>query len=330
MKSSMLALVAFAACATASPIPEETYQKLFSDFVTKFEKRYDLGDFFKRFNIFKNNLDFIREHNANNKESYTVAMNHMGDISSEEYSAMLGYQRSQLPYLRSKNVQLLNESFAPSSVDWVAKGAVTPVKNQQQCGSCWAFSTTGSIEGANFIANGELVSLSEQMLVDCSTENNGCNGGLMDYGFEYVIKTGGLCTEDDYKYTARKGSCKAKKCGVLKARIYGFSDVAPENEKQLKAAVALGPVSVAIEADKSAFQFYHSGVLTSSACGTQLDHGVLVVGYGTEDGTDYWKIKNSWGSSWGEDGFIKIKRGDSKGSKGECGVAAQPSYPTFK
>jgi len=315
-----------------SPIPEETYQSLFNDFMQKFEKTYSMDEFFERYNVFKSNLDYVRDHNSKNRESYRLAMNHMGDLSGEEFSARLGYQRANMGYLRSKNYADLSNVTAPSSIDWVSKGAVTPVKNQEQCGSCWAFSTTGSVEGHNYIKNGELVSLSEQELVDCSAAegDNGCNGGLMDYGFEYIIKEGGLCTESDYPYVASQETCKAKSCGTKSAKVTGYKDVEPQNEADLKKAVSLGPVSVAIEADKQAFQFYHSGVLTSSACGTQLDHGVLVVGYGTEDDTPYWKVKNSWGASWGQDGYILIKRAEVAGSKGECGIALQPSYPTFE
>merc|ERR1719265_3058325 len=216
----------------------------------------------------------------------------------------------------------------PSSVDWTTKGAVTPVKNQGQCGSCWSFSATGSLEGAWEIATGKLVSISEQQLVDCSKAegNQGCQGGLMDDAFKYMEQNG-MCTEESYSYTAKNGQCHASGCtiGVPKGSVSGFKDVSRDDENSLMEAVSKGPVSVAIEADKSVFQLYKTGVLDSTGCGTQLDHGVLVVGYGELSGKKYWKVKNSWGSSWGMSGYILLGRG--LGSAGECGILSQPSYP---
>jgi len=205
---------------------------------------------------------------------------------------------------------------------------VTPVKNQGQCGSCWSFSTTGSTEGVNAINGKGLISLSEQQLVDCSGAygNQGCNGGLMDNAFQYIIANGGICTEAAYPYTAQDGTCKntCKKTVM----IAGFKDVTHNSDVALATAVAQQPVSVAIEADQSSFQFYSGGVLTA-ACGTALDHGVLAVGYGTDTGVEYWKVKNSWGASWGEAGYIRLARGDQyNGGAGQCGIYSDPSYPT--
>jgi len=216
-------------------------------------------------------------------------------------------------------------SSLPSSVDWTTEGAVTGVKNQGQCGSCWSFSATGALEGAYEIATGTLVSISEQQLVDCSTKNSGCSGGLMDYAFEYM-ESNDMCTEASYSYTGSAGSCEATSCstGIKAGTVTGYYDVEADSEEALMEAVSQQPVSVAIEADQSAFQLYSSGVLTAT-CGTNLDHGVLVVGYGELDGTKYWKVKNSWGSSWGLDGYVLIERG--AGSAGECGILGQPSYP---
>ena len=218
---------------------------------------------------------------------------------------------------------------APDAIDWVTKGAVTPVKNQGQCGSCWSFSATGSMEGAYQIATGKLVSLSEEDLVECDQVDQGCGGGLMDNAFKFVMKNG-IAAEAAYPYisgTGIRGLCKDKKEANAVVTVTGFKDVPPKDEDALKTAVALGPVSVAIEADKSAFQLYKSGVLEKKSCGTKLDHGVLVVGYGTAPGIfgkkDYWKVKNSWGATWGEEGYIRLARG-----KNMCGVAEQPSYPT--
>merc|ERR1719169_386920 len=202
----------------------------------------------------------------------------------------------------------------PSSVDWSTKGAVTPIKNQGQCGSCWSFSATGSLEGAWEIATGKLVSISEQQLVDCSKAegNQGCQGGLMDDAFKYMEQNG-MCTEGSYPYTAKNGQCHASGCtiGVPKGSVTGYKDVSHDDENALMEAVSKGPVSIAIEADKSVFQLYKTGVLSSAQCGDQLDHGVLAVGYGELNGQKYWKVKNSWGASWGMEGYVLLARGES-------------------
>eukprot|EP00455_Lapot_gusevi_P026307 TRINITY_DN2777_c0_g1_i2.p1 TRINITY_DN2777_c0_g1~~TRINITY_DN2777_c0_g1_i2.p1 ORF type:complete len:275 (+),score=116.30 TRINITY_DN2777_c0_g1_i2:205-1029(+) len=271
----------------------------------------------------------IRQHNMAG-HSWHMAMNHFGDLTHEQFKArFLGYRMVRNNIYRAANAAPFHANATiPATVDWVAKGAVTPVKNQQQCGSCWAFSTTGSIEGAWFLAKGKLVSLSEQQLVDCSQAegNQGCNGGLMDQGFQYVEQNG-LCTEDSYPYTAQDGQCASSNCTSV-VQISSFKDVAQNNEDALAQAVAQQPVSVAIEADQSGFQFYSGGVFDGQ-CGTNLDHGVLVVGYGTDSasGELYWKVKNSWGASWGDQGYIKLVRRTGSGQPGQCGIAMQPSYP---
>ena len=182
------------------------------------------------------------------------------------------------------------------------------------------------------IQKGTLNSLSEQQLVDCAPVTDGClgcNGGQMDGAFKYVEKEGGLCSESEYKYTAKNGACKASSCGTKYNANSGYTDVTPRSSTSLMNAVAEGCVSVAIEADQTAFQHYSSGVLTGN-CGTNLDHGVLVVGYGTSGSNDYWKVKNSWGETWGEKGYVLICRNCNKnGSQGECGILDQPSYPKF-
>merc|ERR1711981_927548 len=203
-------------------------------------------------------------------------------MSSKEFKkVMLTYQADRK---QANDVVVLDEKAAPSSVDWTTKGAVTPVKNQGQCGSCWAFSTTGSVEGAYQIATGKLLSFSEQELVDCagSYGNQGCNGGLMDDGFKY-IEAKGDALESTYSYTGKTGTCSTSKqsqAAIKAGRLTKFTDVTPNSESQMMAAVAQQPVSIAIEADQSGFQFYKSGVF-SGTCGTNLDHGVLAVGYGS-------------------------------------------------
>tara|TARA_B100000035_G_scaffold53812_1_gene42230 strand:+ start:6004 stop:7122 length:1119 start_codon:yes stop_codon:yes gene_type:complete len=223
-----------------------------------------------------------------------------------------------------------------SSIDWVSKGAVTPVKNQGQCGSCWSFSTTGALEGAYFIKNGKLDSFSEQQLVDCDTLGNGgrdhgCNGGLMDNAFKWIEKNDGLCSESDYPYvsgtTKKSGSCDNSCTNVVDSKIVDYVDVTPNSDYEMMSALEKQPVSIAIQADQKDFQLYKSGVFTGD-CGTKLDHGVLLVGYGSDNGDDYYLIKNSWGTSWGDKGFIKLGRGDEfNNGKGQCGLLMQGSYP---
>jgi len=332
MKLACALLFATIGLAAAVPLMEQplfgesTYVAEWEKFVSSFEKSFiDEAEKLFRFSVFQRNFDFIHAYNRKSNGA-RLDVNAFADMTQKEFSSkFLG----GIPTKAAYTAEAVINATVPASVDWTTKGAVTPVKNQAQCGSCWAFSAVGAIEGAIFLAQNKLESLSEQQLVDCDKVDSGCSGGLMDNAFQYVEKNG-LALESDYKYTGADGSCKSSKYSAAPyTKISGFKDVAQKNEAALKTAVASQPVSVAIEADTQVFQFYSSGVLDDAAgCGTQLDHGVLAVGYGTESGKDFWKIKNSWGASWGMSGYILLARTDSTSSAGMCGLASQPSYPT--
>jgi C1A family cysteine protease len=323
-------MLALASAAFAVPVVEEFgIDNKFGAWKAQFSKAYTtIEDEAAALSAFAANDAIISEHNAKGL-SYTLGHNQFSDLTWEQFERVnMGslYLNRAPKNSERKHLKGIGQPLADSK-DWVADGAVTPVKNQARCGSCWAFSTTGSVEGAFQIANKQLLSLSEEDLVQCDHNGDqGCNGGLMDNAFEWIEKNG-IALESDYPYTSGSGvtgTCDTAKEGKPAVTISSFRDVPKGDEDALKSAVAQGPVSIAIEADKSAFQLYKGGVLDSSKCGTKLDHGVLVVGYGTDDvsGKEYWKVKNSWGATWGEDGYVRLVQG-----KNMCGVASQASYP---
>merc|ERR1712085_84549 len=335
--TTLFVLFAIAGVAVCAPLGQSDLNEVFTTFKADFERRYaDAVEEAQRFDIFSKNVNVIRNHNLK-AEGWTMGINQFTDYTSAEYKNLLGYNATAK---KANPIFEADTTNLAAAVDWVTEGAVTPVKNQQQCGSCWAFSTTGALEGALFIKNKKLVSLSEQELVDCagSFGNQGCNGGLMDDGFKF-LEADGDSTEADYAYTGKGGTCDSKKettaSGLKKAKITSYSDVTPKSCTQMMAAVAKGPVSVAIEADQTGFQHYSTGVF-SGTCGTSLDHGVLVVGYGTDGSSEYWKVKNSWGTTWGDAGYIRMTKScastgrqllGGKTKAGECGILSQPSYP---
>jgi hypothetical protein len=303
---------------------ESVYQDAFIKWMVKFDKSYAPEEFFYKYSVFKTSYDFVEAHNSGNN-TWEVELNKFADLTSAEFKLTYNGYKPELRRGVRQEVKTLADlrigAYPSGSLDWTSKGAVTGVKDQGQCGSCWAFSATGSTESAVYLKYGHLTSLSEQQLVDCSTAqgNAGCNGGLMDSAFKY-IESNGLCTEAAYPYTAKNGKCSSTSCSAsTNSKLSGYKDVT-HTENALGAAVDITPVSIAIEADQSGFQLYKSGVFCGT-CGTSLDHGVLAVGYGT-DGQDYWKVKNSWGTSWGEAGYIRICRNSNK-----CGISNEPSYP---
>ena len=303
--------------------------KQFANFLERFSKRYEtFEDMEYRFNIFRNNLRTIISHNADRTQNFTMGVNQFTDLTAQEFKdSYVGGIKTEVGSYGCKSFSS-SASGAPSSIDWRTKGAVTSVKDQGQCGSCWTFSATGAVEGAWAISTGKLLDLSEQELVDCATGfsygSHGCNGGQMEGAFKFIIENG-QCALSSYPYTAKDGSCQ--KCSAV-AHISSCSDVKPNDQISLKGAVAQQPVAVAISADTKLFQSYSSGVITSSSCYTSLDHGVLIVGYGSENGQDYWLVKNSWSDSWGSGGYVKIARSSSTNDPGVCGIAMDPSFPS--
>ena len=303
--------------------------ELFNGFIERFEKKYPtLEDFESRFSIFRSNVKTIISHNMDPQHNFTLGVNAFTDLSPQEFKekyigGFVGVTKSSCKAFTSTNAP------AGETLDWTTKGGVTPVKNQGQCGSCWSFSATGAMEGAWFVHSGKLVSLSEEQLVECSKRygNLACNGGMMDNAFQYAIDNG-MCSEAAYPYTSGAGAvgtCKTT-CQVV-VTMSSCADVAPNNQVVLKTAVSMAPVSIAIEADTAVFQSYSGGVITSTKCGTTLDHGVLIAGYGVDNGIKYWLVKNSWGVDWGENGYVKIERSDSTDDKGICGIAMEASFP---
>jgi len=310
-------------------LDENDEWKQFTHFQDRFSKKYEnIEELQTRFQIFRHNLRDIVIHNLDQTQNFTMGVNQFTDLTPEEFkSQWVGGLKAEVGSYGCKTFTS-GASGVPATVDWRNKGAVTSVKDQGQCGSCWTFSATGAIEGAWAISKGQLVDLSEQELVDCATGvsygSHGCNGGQMEGAFKFVIANG-QCSLASYPYTAKDGTCQ--KCTAV-AHISYCSDVKPNDQVSMKAAVAQQPVAVAIEADTRYFQSYSGGILTSSSCGTTLDHGVLTVGYGEENGQKYWLVKNSWGTSWGDMGYVKIARSESTNDPGICGIAMDPSFPT--
>ncbi|GAB2280552.1 hypothetical protein Dimus_015178 [Dionaea muscipula] len=292
----------------------------------------------RRFNVFKANVMHIHQHN--NKmggiKPYKLRLNKFGDMTNLEFISIYGsrIKHHRMHHPRNQTSFMYEQAQLdglPLSIDWRTKGALNPIKNQGSCGSCWAFSAVCSIESINQIRTNKLVSLSEQELVDCDNKDDaGCNGGLMENAFAFVKKNGGLTTESNYPYQAKDGTCDTTKENSHVVSIDGYEVVPQNDESALMKAVANQPVSVSIDAGGTDMQFYSQGVFTGE-CGTELNHGVVAVGYGTTtatDGTtDYWIVRNSWGTGWGENGYIRMQRGiDAK--EGLCGIAMDASYPT--
>jgi C1A family cysteine protease len=313
----------------------------FEDWIEEHKKDYGTRDkFLERFAIWLENDAYINSHNNQSpKPSWILGHNHFSDMTNDEYQRynFLGEYSNSTPQpytsMTASARRLRQKTMGgelPDSVNWVEKGAMTEVKNQGNCGSCWSFSAVAAVESAVFLKDGLSESLSEQQLVDCDKVDDACKGGLMDNAFEYIETSGGLCTQKDYPYEAKKGTCRVNECTIEdQSDVVSFVDVSPKTEKGLQEAIAVQPVSVGIEADKLSFQLYKSGVYNAT-CGIKLDHGVVAVGYGTDDdsGMDYWIVRNSWGPKWGEEGYIRIAR-EAKTSKGKCGIYSVASRPVI-
>ncbi|KAL7631758.1 UNVERIFIED_CONTAM: hypothetical protein RMT77_017939 [Armadillidium vulgare] len=314
-------LLAIIACVSAI----STVRQEWEAFKVKYNKTYTPEEDARHHKIFMENKLKISEHNKKFKSgevSFTVSINQFADMLPEELSYLRGYKQRQAKERSGPYFEPPVGVEYPTTVDWRTKGYVTPVKDQGQCGSCWAFASTGGLEGQNFAKRGKLVSLSEQNLVDC-VPGSSCSGGWMNDAFEYVRRNGGIDTEASYPYTARNGNCKYSPYYVG-GTCSGYKNVRNTESDLLAATATVGPISVAIDASNWSFQTYSSGVYYEPSCSSYyLDHAVLVVGYGTYNSKPYWLVKNSWGTSWGERGYIKMSRNRNN----NCGIANEASFP---
>jgi len=302
-----------------------SYWNKYQKYKTIYNRTYNSEKEEHRYKIFRDNFKKISKVSPNKYAKYMDLT--PSEFKNETDSCCLfnpkfAYYRTEYScnYFESKEYNL------PDSVDWRDKGVVTPVKNQGKCGSCWTFSATGAMEGAWALKSGSLISLSEQQLIDCVTQDQGCNGGEMNDAFEYAIQYP-ICSDKQDPYEAKDDICERCNSNI---QFTSCKNIPPNNQLALKEAVALhGPVSVSIQADKSYFQLYTDGIITDNRCGTNLDHGVLIVGYGEDPKTyqKYWLVKNSWGQDWGENGYVRIARSESTNDPGICGIAMQASFP---
>jgi len=318
-----LALLIVALFAYAYAVTESEYAEAFYNWQNEHGKVYkSFLESRHRYSVFRSNFDFVNTWDAEAR-GFTVAINEFADQTIEEFSRWAcGMNITRTTEIVAPVVQV----DAPATWDWREHGAVTEIKNQGQCGSCWSFSATGSTEGAWFLAKHGLTPLSEQNLVDCSVPegNEGCNGGLMDQAFQYVIKNNGIDTESSYPYTATGPNACRYKAADKGSTLKSFHDIPQGSETALLAATYMTPTSVAIDASHSSFQFYSGGVYNEPACSsTALDHGVLSIGFGTLSNKDYWLVKNSWGTGWGLSGYIMMSRNKNN----QCGIATAASYP---
>jgi len=282
--------------------------------------------------VYRRNLRFIDHHNSQPGITYKMAMNKYGDYTQAELKQMmrptLSKPRSQSQNLATSTHVKDKSTKTPEAINWVEKGAVNPPKDQGICGSCWTFGTTGTIEGAYFVKTGKLISLSEQQLVDCAwTEGqSACDGGEASGAMQFIIDNGGIALEQTYRYIMLDHFCNTedRSSGV---QLTGYVNVTSGDEHALKDAISKYPVAVAIDASQPSFTFYSEGVYNEPKCKNgvdDLDHEVLAVGYGTdEDGGDYYLVKNSWSTYWGDGGYIKMSRNNNN----QCGIATAASYP---
>jgi cathepsin L len=301
-------------------------------------KDYDGSEDLKRRLIWEAAVETVAAHNRRydmGLTTYRKGINKFADLTHEEF--VVRFTGARPPTVSRGKAYKPSGKADAAEVDWRNEGAVTEVKNQFECGGCWSFSTTGSVEGQNFLKTGELISLSEQQLIDCSTAygNMGCGGGWMWWAFQYVIDNGGLNTEADYPFQQKYGLVEHLKCrfnpDATVVGITGYVNITSGDDSQLQDAVAnVGPVSVAIDASEN-LQLYSSGILDDDSCGSDLNslnHGVLTIGYGTgsveENSNTYWLVKNSWGADWGESGYFRFL----KSTPNVCGISTAASYPT--
>jgi C1A family cysteine protease len=313
----------FALISLAALVAGTDVKSSFVDFVKTYNKAYTVDEFFNRFEIFQSNMALAEEHNAKST-SWTMGVTQFADLTGEEFSKLyLGKVFRKERFENTQQFTPQRENDDPA-FDWRSKGAVSPVRNQGQCGSCWAITVVAAVESACYILNHNLTQQSVQALMDCSGSigNQGCNGGYVDESFKW-LQSNFLPEDACYPYTAESGtSCKKTCPPIKKCKVTGFKDVAKGDEAAMMTALNKQPLAAVIEADQSAFQMYTGGVIDSPTCGKNLDHTALLIGYGTDSGKQYWTLQNSWGTTWGEQGYVRMVR-----NKDMCGLADMVSYP---